>query len=427
MKNKVIIFPLLIVATFFLTKFWSSSNKDIEKAVSVVPIVVDTPNWEYGLMIDSFNVSQGEIEPNQFLADILLKHKIPYTKIDQLVKESKDVFDVRKICAGKKYCVLTDKEDTAQQAKYFIYEKNPVEYVIFDLEDSIKVEACQREITTSTKMASGIIESSLYQTLVDQELPVELAMNLADLYAWTIDFYRIQSGDEFQVVYEEKSVDGTVVGLGEITAANFVHNNEPFYAFRFGEIASYDYYDENGQSMRKAFLKAPVKFSRISSRYSLRRFHPVQKRYKSHLGTDYAAPHGTPIMATGDGEIIEARYKKYNGNYVKVKHNSTYTTQYLHMSKIAKGMKPGKMVRQGDVIGYVGSTGLATGPHVCYRFWKNGKQVDPFKQKFPASKPIPVEDKDQFEIFKNEYKAKLDSLKPKNVAALKTSTSKGVL
>jgi murein DD-endopeptidase MepM/ murein hydrolase activator NlpD len=421
MNKKILILPVFIVVIFLIAKYWSK-KPDFETE-QLPALQVGTPNWEYGLLIDSFNVSQGEIEPNQFLADILLKHKIPYIKIDQLVKESKDIFDVRKICAGKKYCVLTDKEDTTHQAKYFIYEKNPVEYVIFDLNDSMRVEACQREITTKTKRASGVIKSSLYQTLIDQELPVELAMDLADLYAWTIDFYRIQPGDEFQVVYKEKSVEETVVGLGEITAANFVHNGEPFYAFRFGEISSYDYYDENGQSMRKAFLKAPVKFSRISSRYSLRRFHPVQKRYKSHLGTDYAAPHGTPIMATGDGEIVDARYKKYNGNYVKVKHNATYTTQYLHMSKIASGVKPGKMVRQGDVIGYVGSTGLATGPHVCYRFWKNGKQVDPFRQKFPASKPIPVDDVDAFEVFKTEYKAILDSLSTKKAVQLDAELS----
>jgi murein DD-endopeptidase MepM/ murein hydrolase activator NlpD len=230
-------------------------------------------------------------------------------------------------------------------------------------------------------------------------------MSLVNIYAWSIDFFRIQKGDAFSVIYEEEYVDDTTyVGLKRVLGANLIHSGNDYYSFQYeNELGFDDYYDEEGRSLRKTFLRAPLNFTRISSRYSGRRFHPVQKRWKAHLGTDYAAPTGTPIMTTADGEISAASYTSGNGNYVKVRHNSTYSTQYLHMSKIKPGIKPGVRVKQGDVIGYVGSTGLATGPHVCYRFWVNGKQVDPYKQKLPEAKSL---DSTRLAAFK-EYSEKL--------------------
>ncbi|PCJ77659.1 MAG: peptidase M23 [Flavobacteriales bacterium] len=367
---------------------------------------------EYGFAIDSFIIHKGTIKKNQFLADILLRHHVSYPEIDRLVKKAKDTFDVRKIRAGKNYCILNAKDST-EKAQFFIYEQDPVNYVVFDLRDTFNIYTEKKEVEIREKVAFGTIKSSLYETLLESDASVELAMALAEIYAWTIDFYRIQKGDEFKVVYEEKYVEGNPIGIGKIKSADFIHKDEHFYAFHFDQSGIDDYFDENAKSLRKTFLKAPLKFSRISSKYSLRRFHPVQKRYKAHLGTDYAAPKGTPIMSVGDGEVKEAGYKKYNGRYVKIRHNGTYTTQYLHMSKIAKGLKKGKFIRQGDVIGYVGSSGLATGPHVCFRFWKNGKQVNHLKEKFPAAKPVK-------EIYLEEYLKLIRELK-KELEGINTS------
>jgi len=190
-------------------------------------------------------------------------------------------------------------------------------------------------------------------------------------------------------------VNDKPAGMPRIVASEFMHRGRNFPAFAFDQGEGLDYFDETGASLRKAFLKAPVSFSRISSRFNKRRFHPVLKKVKAHLGTDYAAPRGTEIVAVGDGVVTKASYTKGNGKYVKIRHNGTYTTQYLHMSR--RNVKEGQAVRQGDVIGYVGSTGLATGPHVCFRFWKNGRQVDHLKEDFPPSTPIKEEAKGSFE------------------------------
>lgn len=398
-KYLFLFFPIIFLSCFGKQTTLSFSNEDgIDSTDQIIKI-------EYGLVTNDFEVFRGTIEPNQFLADILLKYHVPYPEIDKLVKKAKGIFDVRSIMSGKSYVVFTEKDSTGK-AKCFIYEPSATEFIVFDLRDSINVYKGEKDVETIENFAGGIINSSLYQTLSDEGASPALAVELANIFAWTIDFYRIQKGDAFKVVYEEKYVDGNRIGIGQIKAAVFTHKGEDFYAFPFEQDGIKDFFDEKGQGLRKAFLKSPLKFGRLSSAYSPKRFHPVQKTWKPHLGTDYAAPTGTPILATGDGKILEARYSKFNGNYVKIQHNGTYTTQYLHMSKIGKGIKPGVRVKQGDVIGYVGSTGLATGPHVCYRFWKNGKQVDHRKEKLPAAFPV-----------KDAYKARffehIDSLKIK--------------
>ena len=313
--------------------------------------------------------------------------------------------------AGKNYTVLASK-DSLKKAKYFIYQPNAIDYIVYDLRDSINIYKGEKEVETIEKSAAGIINSSLYLSLQESNASPALAVRLSEVFAWSIDFYRIQKGDWFKVIFEEKFVDGESIGIGEIKAVEFNHYDKPFYAFHFSQGEKDDYFDEKAESLRKAFLKSPLKFSRLSSRYTMRRFHPVQKRWKAHLGTDYAAPTGTPIMSTGDGIVIESKRKRANGNYVKVKHNSVYTTQYLHMSK--RNAKVGQHVKQGDIIGYVGSTGLATGPHVCYRFWKNGKQVDHLRQDFPSAEPVMEDNKDEFELLMKELKAKLDFLNLNN-------------
>ncbi|MEO1051480.1 MAG: peptidoglycan DD-metalloendopeptidase family protein [Bacteroidota bacterium] len=374
-----------------------------------IPPAPPEPTILYGMVIDSMVVIEDKIKRNQNISEILSSYNIPYQDIHQLAKASKDVFDVRRIAANKKYTLICDP-DSLNTAKALIYEPNAIEYVVFNLSDSISVEKKQREIQIVEREISGVIQSSLSVTMEELGVSHALTNDLVDVFAWQIDFYRLQKGDRFKVIYEEKSVGGEVVGIGDIKAAQFEHFKNDFFAIPFTQDEKFEYYDEEGKSLRKALLKYPLEFSRISSRYSLKRFHPVQKRYKAHLGTDFAAPTGTPIRSVGDGIVLEARYSKYNGNYVKIKHNGTYTTQYLHMSKIASGIKPGVKVKQGQTIGKVGSTGLATGAHLCYRFWKNGVQVDALRVKLPSSAPIQEENKEAFDILKDSLIKSLEKI-----------------
>jgi len=414
MKNKLKN-HLWIIGGLVLLGLWSflprNPETDIFSIETENEVAIEPQEAEkiYGFEVDSFLVTKGKIKKGEFLADILLRHHIPYPEIDKAVKTAKPVFDVRYIAVEHDYTILAAKDST-EKAHYFVYEITPVEYVVFDLRDTMHVYRDKKPVELVEKTVEGTITSSLYQALVDNDATAGLAMELAAVYAWTIDFYRIQKGDRFKVIYQEQTVEGKTVGVGQVQAAVFTHREQDIYAFLFDQDGKLDYFDEQGQGLRKAFLKAPLKFSRISSRFSKKRFHPVQKRWKSHLGTDYAAPTGTPILAVGDGTVTEAKFKKFNGNYVKIKHNGTYSTQYLHMSKIGKGMKPGKRVRQGDVIGYVGSTGLATGPHVCFRFWKNGKQVDHLKENFPASEPVKESNKAKYEEHIEALKKRLDAI-----------------
>ncbi|MFA3781521.1 peptidoglycan DD-metalloendopeptidase family protein [Melioribacteraceae bacterium 4301-Me] len=391
--------------------FFSSCNKKEEPSLQL-----NTEKHKispFGFVADSLEEERGVIGNNETLTDILLPYGVPYEKIYQIAQKSKDVFYVRKFKTGDNY-VIYKTNDTIPEVKYFIYEKDIVNYVVFDLSDPIKIYEGKKRTEVKEMFADGVINSSLYETFENNNLDINLALKLADVFAWQIDFYRIQKGDKFKVFYEEEYLNNEPIGVGKIIAAEFSANNQNYFAFRFEQNGSDVYFDEKGNSLRKAFLKAPLKFSRITSRYSLKRYHPILHREKAHLGTDYAAPTGTPILSVGDGIVTEATYKAYNGNYVKIRHNSTYSTQYLHMSKIAKGIKPGVRVKQGQVIGYVGSTGLATGPHVCFRFWKNGRQVDPFREKIPPSKPIDPKNREAFFTLRDELLKKLNSASNQN-------------
>lgn len=403
----VVIITLIAFSVLMSKREWNQEMATYEAADS---LIIEECNEEFGIDLHGYHVEKGKIRQNQFLADILLPYDIDYGRITALAEKSKKSFDIRKLNAGKDYTLICASDSSALTAKFFIYEISAVDFVVYDLRDTLDIYFGSRPIKLEEREASGAINSSLYQTLMDQKLSPALAMELSDIYAWSIDFYRIQKKDNFKLIYTVKKVNDEVVGIDEVQAALFNHEGEPFYAFKFSQNDKEDYFDESGNSLRKAFLQAPLKFSRLTSGYTQRRFHPVQKRWKAHLGTDYAAPTGTPIMAVGDGVVTEARYSKFNGNYVKIKHNSTYTTQYLHMSKIASGMKPGTRVKQGQTIGYVGSTGLATGPHVCFRFWKNGKQVDHRREKIPPSEPIKNDYREAFNEHLKQWKARLDNI-----------------
>ena len=356
------------------------------------------PQKLFGYVVDGLYVETGRVKRNQNLSDILSNHNVEPLKIGELAKASRKVFDVRKIRTNTPFTLICNK-DSLHTARVLFYEPNPIDYVAFYLEDSIRIEMHQREVEIVQKSAAGTIRSgsSLAETMTELGISPQLTNNMVDVYAWQIEFEHIYPGDQFKVIYEEKFVDGNSVGIGNILGASFIHENKEYFAVHFDQGNGISFFDEKGSSLQRTLLKYPIEFTRISSRYSGRRFHPVQKRYKAHLGTDFAAPTGTPIRTVGDGVVLEAKYTSGNGNYVKVKHNGTYTTQYLHMSRIASGMRPGVKVKSGQTIGFVGSTGLANGPHLCFRFWKNGVQVDALKVEIPPAEPISDNNKVQYE------------------------------
>ncbi len=363
-------------------------------------------NLLFGFNIDRFHVIEGAFKSGDVLSKVLLPLGVGNGEIEALVNLSRPVFDVRRIQPKKKWIALFD-EPSAELPSYFLFEKNLRDYVVFSIKDSLAVWEASKPIETVARSIEGRITHSLSKSIAELGAPADLALELSSIYAWTIDFYRLQKNDHFKLLFEEELIDGESSGRCSILACSFTHNGKERKAYRYELDGAANYFDREGESLRKAFLKAPVKFSRISSRYTGKRFHPVLKRYKAHLGTDYAAPHGTPIVAVGDGVVTKSGYTNGNGNYVKIKHNGTYETQYLHMSK--RAVKPGQNVQQGEVIGYVGSTGLATGPHVCFRFWKNGEQVDHLREEFPSADPIPDVLKPAFLHAVDEYDKRIEN------------------
>ena len=376
-------------------------------SVTSEPFKVKEPNVLYGMVVDNYTVIEDKIKRNEVLGDILMEYNVPANIIHQVSKLSRSVFDVRKIAPDKKYTLICG-QDSLKTAKAFVYEPNPIEYIVFRFEDTLWVDVCQREVVVMEKSIAGEIKSNLSETIEELGISHELTNRFVDVFGWQVDFQRLQKGDKFKLIYEEAQVEGVSVGIKQINGIYFEHFGHPYYAFPFDQGEGTDYFDEEGKSLRKALLKYPIEFTRISSRYTMNRFHPVQKRWKAHLGTDFAAPRGTPIRAVGDGLVEEAQYKSNNGNYVKIRHNGTYTTQYLHMSGIASGVRAGTRVRQGQTIGFVGSTGLATGPHLCYRFWRNGVQVDALKVELPPSQPVKKDYLESFESVKTELTKKLE-------------------
>ena len=398
MKKWIGIVLMVIALLFILSNI--NNEKTTKEIDEVVPKVIE-PEYVYGILVDSFNVTKGVVKQGQTLGEILYANHIDHPQISEIVNKSKGIFDVRRVNAGKEFTIIC-ADDSTGKACYFIYQEDPTNYVVMDLTNEIDVYRGKKEVTTKVNVAYGEINSSLWITIQEQNLSPKIAAELSTIYAWTIDFFKIQKGDAFKVYYENKYIDDEYIGIGRILASEFTHKGQNFYSFYYRENENFgDYFDEKGRTLRKAFLKAPVDYKRISSRYSKRRKHPVTGRWKGHFGTDYAADRGTPIVTTANGTIVSASYTKNNGNFVKVRHNGTYTTQYLHMSKIKPGIRKGVYVKQGETIGYVGSTGLATGPHVCYRFWVNGKQVDPYKQDLPPGDPIKEENREVYMIAKD--------------------------
>lgn len=400
---------------------FSSCKEKTEKPDAIVENITKEPAVikQYGFVLNNYQVVRDTIRPGDSFGEIMSQYGVDAGKVFEITKTVTETFDPRLLVVGKAYTILKSK-DSLGIAKAFVYENNKINYTVVSLDDNIAAYKGEKPVTIKRKTASGIISGSLSSAMSKENLGIALSHKLANIYRWKIDFFRLQEGDKFKLIYNEKYINDTVyAGIKNIEAAVFVHSDEQFYAFQYGTdsiTGASQYYNENADALQSFFLKAPVDFTRISSRYQKRRFHPVLHDWRSHLGTDYAAPTGTPIWTTADGVVIASSYTSGNGNYVKVRHNGKYTTQYLHMSK--RNVNVGEYVEQGDIIGFVGSTGLATGPHVCYRFWVNGRQVDPYKQDLPSSEPLAEELVPDYQKFIAPIKKELDSIEFKTLPVI---------
>ena len=406
---KFFLYSFAIVIFFYILKSCSSETLDTDSISQPVPL----ENNKFGYNFNNYKVVNDTVRKGDSFGEILENNQLFYPKIHHIAEKTKAVFDTRQLRIGKPYTILFSKE-SSNVPLVFIYEENKIEYLVVEFCDSILAYKARKAVKIVEKEASGLIENSLSETMEAQGLPIQLIYDMSDdIYAWTIDFFRLQKGDNFKVIYKQRFVEDSIyAGIETIEAAYFQHKGEAIYAFNYltpDSKNSTDYYDDNGKSLQKAFLKSPIKFSRISSRYNLnRRIKLYGNRVRAHKGTDFAAAVGTPILATANGTVVESARRGGNGNYVKIRHNATYSTQYLHMSR--RLVKVGDFVKQGDLIGKVGMTGNTSGPHVCYRFWKNGRQVDPFRQKLPDAKALSEKYKPDYLEYIAPLKQQLDSI-----------------
>ena len=400
------IFYIIIALNFLFFNSCKTENSDEVSVVLKEKIVK-----QFGYILNNFHVLKDTVVSGDSFGSILEKNNLYYPQIYNIVQKAKQVYDVRKINVGKPYTILFSK-DSLKTPELFIYQPNLIDYVLVSLTDSLWAEKKSKAVKLLEFEAQGVITSSLSEAMEKEKLSPLLSNELSEIYAWTIDFFRLEKGDNFKVIYTGKFVDDSIyVGLNRIHSAFFEHRGNPFYAVEFETDPKrniIEYFDENGKNLRRAFLRAPVQFSRISSRYNLKRKIAYYGRVRPHLGTDFAAPTGTKIRSTASGTVVKSSYTRGNGNYVTIKHNATYSTQYLHMKK--RGVKVGQFVKQGDYIGLVGMTGNTSGPHVCYRFWKNGKQVDPLRQKLPEAKPISKDLKEKYLAYMKPIKKQLDNI-----------------
>ena len=407
MRIKVVVSALIILLS-------SCSNFDIAEKKEK-PI-----EYKYGYNIDQYIFEEKKIKSGDTFGDILEGVGIDYPEIYEALQKTKGRVNFKKLQIGKPYTLIFSK-DTLRSLKAFVYHPSVEGYSFIQLKDSVFGKTIVKPKSYKEMEASGIIDNSLYLTLEEQNMNPLLTYYLSDIYAWTIDFFRLEKGDRFKVIYTESFVDDTIsVGISRIKAAYFLHRGNEQYAFEY-ETDSIkgivEYLDQDAKNLRRAFLQSPIKFGRVSSRYNLRRrIAYYGNRIRPHKGTDFAAPIGTPILSTANGVIVKSSYTRANGRYVTVKHNNTYSTQYLHMQK--SNVRVGQQVEQGDVIGWVGMTGNTSGPHVCYRFWKNGLQVDPFKQKLPEAKPVSESLKKQYFRDISLVRSQLDSIKIKTKSSI---------
>jgi murein DD-endopeptidase MepM/ murein hydrolase activator NlpD len=392
------IFLILPVLFLFSCKFLNNEKTGSSGLIAdtISAEKSKAPNLVFGIPADSYNLITGHIKPNGFLSQILLDHGITLHEIDQLIKNSSAVFDVRTIRAGKHYTLFCDTDSVAR-ARYLVYEHDPTTCYIFSFNDSLNITPYRKEIKKIIKYSCGTIETSLWESMISEGLHPSLVAELSDIFAWTVDFFGLQKGDSFRVIYEEMFIDDKSLGAGKIYGAQFTWAGKTITAIPFFQDGKDTFFDTDGNSLRKAFLKSPLKFSRITSRFSASRMHPILRIRRPHLGVDYAAPVGTPVMAIGDGRVIFAGTENGSGKMVKIVHNSVYSTAYLHLSRFGPGIFEGAFVKQEDIVGYVGSSGLSTGPHLDFRFYQNGSPVDPLKVDAPPVEPVSEENRPRFE------------------------------
>lgn len=387
------------------------------------PVSMPT-NVKWGFALDHFNLFEDQFKQGDILGKILAEHGLSAVQIDRMVKNSAGVFQISSLRTGRKFTILSSNPD---QPEWMIYEPSPYEFVTFQLKEPFHVEVHKRAVVTELKSSSGVLETSFWQAMTDNGLSDEVADKMIDILASSVDFYHQKEGDRFKVVYEQHIVEGKPVGTGKVVAAQYEREGKLSYAMRFEDPATgkIDYYDAEGHPARKAFLRTPIRFSRISSGFSMNRHHPILGYNRPHFGTDYAAPHGTPIQAVADGTVLEATRRGGNGNFVKIRHDKTYETQYLHLSGFANGIRPGSRVIQGQTIGFVGSTGLATGPHCCFRFWKNGQQVNWLKLDLPNAEPMKGPSLAAYQAVKTDLIAKLQAVEYRTQAEIFQANSSG--
>ncbi|NBU80415.1 MAG: M23 family metallopeptidase [Flavobacteriaceae bacterium] len=397
------------ILLFLLSIFIISCNKTEEEE-----IIVSKPKLklvEFGFNIHDFNIVNDTIKSGDTFGSLIEKQNLNGREVYDIVAKVKDTFDVRSIQKGKPYTILRSKDRT-NKIQVFIYQPDKLNYFLIDFRDSIAAYKKARPLSFKTRTIAGALNGSLSETLQNLKVDPDLATRISKIYAWSIDFFKLKKGDEFALKFTERYINDTIYdGVDSLKAAFFEYKGKKVYAFPFapeGNTKKQQYFDEEGKTLKNFFLKAPLKFVNITSRFAKNRFHPVQLIWKAHKGTDYAAPTGTPIMTTASGIVEQAGFTTGNGNFVKVKHDKTYSTQYLHMSKIL--VRRGQRVTQGQVIGKVGSTGLATGPHVCYRFWKNGVQVDALRLNLPTSSPMDSRYRQKYIAYMNPLKRELDSV-----------------
>jgi murein DD-endopeptidase MepM/ murein hydrolase activator NlpD len=407
--DKNFITALVVLCLFQACSLFKESEPDTTNSVTVENFVEieELPGLDsYGFVKDQAIIKEAKVKRNESLYVILRSLDVTPEEIYSIQQLSKGKFDTRRIKQNQKYYTYHDVETGAPLR--MIFHETATDYVIFDWENGIDVKLGAKKIRTEISTAYGTIESSLYETLVDQGVNILVANGLSEIFGWEVDFFRLYKGDKFKVIYEKRFVEDKPYGIGQILAAEFEHRGEVYQAYFYESDDAYGYYDELGNGVQKALLKAPFKYSqRISSNFSYNRFHPVLKRPLPHYGVDYAAPKGTPVISVGDGEVLVSRYNGASGNMVKIRHNSTYTTSYLHLNGYASGIKEGRKVKQGQVIGYVGRTGRVTGVHLHYNVTKNGKPINPLKLVLPPSKGISNE---ELETYKNEIASKKEEL-----------------
>ncbi len=344
----------------------------------------------FGIPLDSYNIVTGKVKRNQFISSILAAQGVSWNDIEKLLRDNRETFDPRRVRTGSTWSALLSR-DTLSKVDYFIYQHDQKVSYLFSLRDTLAIYRYDAEIKRMLRYSSGTINTSLWDAAVENNLNPNLSAELSEIYAWTIDFFGLQKGDRFKVIYEEEFIGEESVGIRRIHAAIFEHAGSSIYAIPFIQDSTLSFYDTTGASLRKAFLKAPLRYSRISSRFSGGRMHPILKIVRPHHGVDYAAPIGTPVMAIGDGRVTSTAYEGGSGRIVKIRHNSVYSTAYMHLSRFGPGISAGVYVKQGQVIGYVGSSGLSTGPHLDFRFYRNGSAIDPLKVEAPPVNPVAPE------------------------------------